>query len=114
MASIAFTLPILPGKTEDFRRFVGEALGPRRNERIAARRRVGITKERIWIQHTPRGDMLLLYLEMDDKTRDDRAFFTSQDPYDLWFKPQIQSITGIDLNQPPPGPPPELVFEWEE
>lgn len=32
MASLAFTLPILPGKADEFRRFAEEVMGPRNKE----------------------------------------------------------------------------------
>jgi hypothetical protein len=117
MASLAFTLPILPGKTQEFRRFAQEVLGPRRDKHEATRQPFGgsgITKELAWIQQTPQGDILIVYLEGDDPVSWFQDWMSSQDPHDRWFKQQVQSISGIDFNQPPAGPLPELAFDWQK
>jgi hypothetical protein len=58
MASFALALPILPGKTEEWRRFIVEVTGPRRSE-------------------------------------------------------TLESLYGLDFNQPSPGTPPRQLFEWQ-
>ncbi|MFQ5854323.1 MAG: hypothetical protein ACE5LU_01580 [Anaerolineae bacterium] len=112
MASLALTIPILPGKTEEFRAFVQEALGPRRAELDASGRKHGLDRQLIWVQPTPQGDVLIVYLEGDDPVKSNDSFVASQDPFDVWWKERIQAITGVDFNQPPPGLP-ELVFNWQ-
>lgn len=52
MASYSFVVPILPGKTEAVRRLSAEASGPRRTEMEEFQRRVGITKQEIWLSLT--------------------------------------------------------------
>jgi hypothetical protein len=55
MASLAFALQLTPGKTEEWRRWSEELLGPRRSEYEASRRRLGVSVERAYYQQTPRG-----------------------------------------------------------
>ena len=35
----------------------------------------------------------------------------STDAFDVWFRGKVMEIHGIDMTQPPPGPPPELVHQ---
>ncbi len=113
MAALALAVPILPGKADAFRGFAREALGPRGREQEESRRKTGLTKELGWIQSTPMGDLLIIYLEGENPVRANQEFVNSTSPYDRWFKEQILAITGVDFNQPPPGPLPELAFDWQ-
>lgn len=36
----------------------------------------------------------------------------SNHPFDVWFKEQVTEFTDLDLSQPPPGPPLELVLQY--
>jgi len=52
MAPLAMTLPLLPGKTEDWKRWVQEMAGARLSEFQASRKRLGITgKHRSFNKH---------------------------------------------------------------
>ncbi|HZT06413.1 MAG TPA: hypothetical protein VFC51_05240 [Chloroflexota bacterium] len=112
MASIAFAFPLLPGKADAGRRFAAEVLGPRRREWEESERRLGITRENWYLQPSPNGDMVIVYFEASDPAQSLGAFSQSQAPFDLWFKQQVQDLCGVDMNQPPAGPPPEAFFEW--
>ena len=52
MALMAVAFPILPGKTDDWRKFIGELNGARRAEFVASRKAVG-ARERTFLQPTP-------------------------------------------------------------
>lgn len=113
MAKIAFATPILPGKLETWRRFNQESLGARLAAHEASRRRLSITRELAWLQQTPEGEIAIVYLEVEDLERAFQGLGASADPYDVWFRQQVLDIHGLDLTQPPEGPPPELAFEWQ-
>ena len=112
MASLAAALPILPGQTEVVRRMSEEALGPRRSEYEESRRRLGITKEMAWIQHTPMGDMVIVYWEAENPQRILEQMARSHDQFDEWFRQFIQNAHGLDITQEQP-PANELVFDWQ-
>lgn len=112
MASLAFIMPVLPGKADDFRRFAQEVTGPRRKEMDEQGQRFGLTSQRVWIQRTPQGDVLIVFLEGDAPGQSLQGFGASQEPFDRWFKQEILAITGVDFNQPPPELP-ELVLNWQ-
>jgi len=55
MASLAFVLPLTPGKTQEWRDWGEEILGPRRSEYEAFRSRLGLRTQRWYLQHPPKG-----------------------------------------------------------
>lgn len=113
MDHICFALPILPGKTEDARAFQQELDGPRKSEYATSEQRIDIVKEHWFLQGTPNGDLLLAYMESPDFGNALGQFSRSQDEFDQWFKRRLADVTGVDLNNPPPGPLSELLSSYE-
>ena len=112
MATTAVAFPILPGKTEEARRFAQEAMGPRGDEAAASFRRLGVTRETWHVQTTPMGDMVIVVMEAADPAAAFKQWAASNDPYDKWFKQQAGVMTGLDFNTPIPTLP-EQIFEWQ-
>jgi hypothetical protein len=112
MASLAMTLPLLPGKTGDWKSWTQEMAGTRLSEFRASRKRLGIIREASFLQQTPQGDMAMLYIEAEDIGRAFQGLATSQGPFDVLFRQKTQEFFGFDLAQPPSGPLPETVFDW--
>lgn len=69
MASYAFVAPILPGKLDAWKQLCAEVSGARKSQHVAARKRAGVTRELVWLQQTPQGDMAIVYWEADDPAR---------------------------------------------
>ena len=113
MTSFAVAVPILPGKTEEWRRFIAEVTGPRRSETEEYHRRFGFTKANWFLQQTPRGDIAIIYVEGNDPEYSFQKWRESDHLYDLWFKQQLGPFYGLDFNQPFPGTPPKQLFEWQ-
>ena len=111
MPSIALAFPLLPGKAEEFRRFAKEVEG-RLSEYGDSCRRLGETRESWYLQASPEGDMGILYMEAEDPARALQEFAASDSSIDVWTKQRLQALTGMDMNQPPPGPLPEHIFDW--
>ena len=114
MASYVFAVPILPGQEEADRQFIAEIQGPRKADYEATWRRFGVRAEQLWYQLTPQGTLVIVRLELDDPAVLFGGLATSDDPYVTWFRGQIQQIHGLDLTQPLPGPPNELVHDWRD
>ena len=110
MASLALAYPILPGKTDDWRRMMAEVNGPRRKEYDASQRRVGV-RSRVFLQRTPQGDLVLVTMDGADPYRSIQEMWTGSDPFSEWFVEKMKDIHGIDLREPPPGPLPELILD---
>lgn len=108
--ALAFTLPLLPGKTEIDRREMRSCWrGERSADYAASRRRHGITREAVWIQESPDGDRAVVYLEADDLERAFGSVATSEEPFDRWFREYALDVHGVDLAQG--FPPPEQVLD---
>ena len=111
MATLAVAFPVLPGKADEGRRFAQEVMGPRRAEAEASFRRLGITRECWYLQSTPMGDLIIVWMEGEDPAGALRKWAESDDPFDRWFKQTAGAISGLDFNQPIPLMP-EQVFEY--
>ncbi len=112
MALMAFVAPIQSGKTGQLRQFVQELNGPRRREYEEARRQYGV-RERIFLQSTPQGDMVVVTLEGDDPVDSFRRWAGSNDPFVQWFSQQVQEIHGFNLGQIVSQPMPQFVLDSE-
>ena len=98
--SIAFTIPILPGKTGRDREVMRSCWqGERQADHQASRHRLGITSESVWLQPTPAGDVAIVHLEADDVGRALEGMATSQDPFDVFFREYVLDVHGVDLTQ---------------
>ena len=84
-------------------------MGPRRSEFAEALKRQGVTKESWFLQKTPQGDMVIVHFEAEDLEKTFETEAKSKDPFMVWFKQQVKSVTGVDLEQPSDEPPPEEI-----
>jgi|ERR1700712_4946764 hypothetical protein len=112
MPMIVIASPILPGKYTDWRNAVAEFGGARREEYTAARARQGVTRQGVFVHHTPEGPMEIMVMEADDPGRALQLIATSEEPFDVEFREYLMNTFGVDLSQPPPGPLPEQVLDW--
>jgi hypothetical protein len=114
MDHVCLVIPILAGRTEDARAFMRELEGERKSEFDASERRIGITKELWYLATLQTGDQLVAYMEARDFGAAVGEFSASQDAFDLWFKRRMADVTGMDLNNIPPGfAPPELLSHYD-
>jgi hypothetical protein len=110
---VCFALPVLEGNTEDARAFFKELETQRKSAYAASEQRINITKESWHIQQTPQGDLLLAYIESPNFADALSKFSQSHDEFDQWFKGRVAEVTGVDLNNPPPGPLSEQLSSYE-
>jgi hypothetical protein len=111
MAVFMGAFPVLPGKEEELRKFAEETRS-RRGEFDASQQRLGITEELWVLQQSPEGSMVIIHFESDDVEGALATFAQSDDSFDVWFKDRVKEISGVDLNEPPLGPLPEVIFDW--
>ena len=109
--TIAFTVPLLPGKTETDRHEMRSCWnGERASEHAASRRRHGVTREAVWIQEGPDGDRAVVLLEAADVASVFAGFATSDAPFDRWFREHVLDVHGLDVTE---GlAPPEQVLDY--
>jgi hypothetical protein len=110
MPLMAVALPILPGKTPEWRAWMEELHGTRQAEFAESRRRAGV-HERTFLQQTPMGDFVLVTLEGDDPVRSFGQMLNATDPFSKWFGEHAMAVHG-DL-PPMTGSPSELVADSE-
>jgi hypothetical protein len=109
MALFAIAIP-LPTEEQKNRwlQFIGDLQGERREDFVASRRALGV-RERVFLQETPHGALVLVTLEGDDPAAAFGQFGKSGSEFDDWFAQQVLAIHDFDLKNPPDGPMPRLV-----
>lgn len=111
MESIGFIAPLLPGKTEtDRAAMISCWRGDRREAYRASRERLGITREAVFVQSTPNGDVAVVYWEATDVDAALKGMATSGDPFDRWFRDHVRDVHGMDVEDG--FPPPEQVMDY--
>ena len=93
--------PLLPGGLEKWKKMVNEIKGPRKNEYQAARKKMGIKHERVWLQQTAQGEFTLVSFEGTDTSKVLEKFLKSQDPFDKWFARTFKRSTDRGIGNPP-------------
>ena len=111
MALIAFAIPILPGKTPEWRAWMQELKDSRQQE-FAESRRGARLHERTFLQQTPMGDLVIITLEGDDPGQAFGQLLTDSDAFSKWFGEHAMAAHG-DLQLPTTGSPSELVADSE-
>ena len=110
MTRMALVFPVLPGKDA---RDIAREMKSRPREYEQSRKRLGITMERAYLQHTPMGDFVTSYIEAEgDVLEKFGKLATSDLEIDRYFVKAVKEIHGADLSQPMPGPAPETVAAW--
>lgn len=104
MATVAFAAPILPGKLETWRKFSQEINGARRADFEDQQRRMGMTRQMVWLQQTPMGDFAVVMQEGGEVEQVMPRLGASDNPFDVRFRQQVLDIHGLDFKQPPPRP----------
>jgi hypothetical protein len=102
MPLMAVALPILPGKTPEWRTWMEEVNGPRHEEFADSRRRAGV-HERTFLQSTPMGDFVIVTLEGDDPGRSFAQLMGGTDAFSEWFRQGAMAAHG-DLDLPADRP----------
>ena len=110
MPMMAVAFPILPGKTAEWRAWMEEVNGPRREEFAESRRKAGV-HERTFLQSTPMGDLVIVTLEGNDPGHSFGQMVGAGDAFATWFAERAKTIHGIDLTAPMTGAPSVLVVD---
>lgn len=107
-------VPVLPGKTEQWRKFANALKKEKSNDLKASRKRLGV-RERAFFQHTPNGDLVILTFEGENPESAFAKFGSGNDAFTQWFVKEVKEIHGVDLTVPPPKDGmPELVVDTGE
>jgi hypothetical protein len=112
MKPIALAFPVLPGKTDKAKRFMKSLKTEHAKDFAALEKKLKTTKEAIFLQSSPQGDMIIDYYECANPQKSIEAMAKSKDKFALWMKSEISDFTGIDVSAMGKEPLPEqlLVF----
>lgn len=110
MPVLAMALPVPPGKTQALEQHIAEAVEHEDFEDTL--KGFGILHESWHIQETPQGDLLIMVFEADDPLAMLGEFSQSEKDLPVMQKAFLKETLGIDLTQPPPGPPSRAIFSW--
>ena len=93
MSLTTIVIPILPGKTPEWRAFIAELNGPRHQEFADSRKAAGV-HERTFLQESPMGDFVLVTLEGDDPLRSFGQLMSGTDEFSKWFTGNAMAAHG--------------------
>ena len=114
MPAITFVAPLLPGKEEEWRRFVQEVVEERLPEYEQLRRRLGISNESVWLARTNLCQTVLVYLEVESPEWIASALATSEAPFDVWLKERLSEFHGHALVHAPRRAAAKLIFAYPD
>jgi hypothetical protein len=114
MPAMTFVAPLLPGKEEEWRRFVQEVFEERLSEYERLRQRLGIRNESVWLARTNAGETVIAHLEAEAPERVAPALTTSTDPFDVWFKERLLVFHGHALVRVPKRLAARLIFAYPD
>lgn len=112
MAVFNGAFPILPGKEQTARDFAVACMGERRKGFEAQLVRGGLTRETWALQETPMGSFMLVWFEGPDIEKAFTELATSSDEFTVWFRGQVDDVTGMDMGAPPEGPLPDVLVDF--
>ena len=89
-------VPIFKGKEEEWKNFVAELNGDRKDDFLASTWRHGI-RQRTFLQEGPEGAIVIVTLQGKDPEHSFREFIKGKDAFTTWFIAKVNSIHGIDF-----------------
>ena len=114
MPAMTFAAPILPGKEEEWRRFVQEVTEELPDDYGEFRRRLGFSNESLWLVRTDDAETAMAYLEADDPARVLVALSDPKRPFDTWLKGRLSELHGDALARMPRRTMAELIFTRQD
>ncbi len=114
MPAMTFVAPLLPGKEEEWRRFVQEVVEERLPEYEQLRQRLGIRNESVWLARTNLGETVIAYMEVETLEWVASALTTSEVPFDVWLKERLLEFHGHTLLHVPSKAAAKLIFAYPD
>jgi hypothetical protein len=109
MSNYCFVAPILPGGEDTMKAWIHENLDKNEDhDRVMGQ--AGVSREQVWIQHTPMGDFAVASYETSDPGKTFQFLTSSNDPWAVKFRNLLSKAHGIDLSKPMPLN--KLVADW--
>ncbi len=110
MPAIGFVLPLLPGKTDVDRAAMVSCWHGERRVYEDAPAACWATREAVWNQPGPTGDVVVVYMEADDLEAAFKMVASSEEPFDRWFRDHVRQVHGVALEEG--FAPPEQILDF--
>lgn len=110
MPILAMAVPVPPGKVTTLEQHIAEAM--KREDIDDTLTGFGIRHESWHIQESPEGPLLIMVFDAEDPLAMLESFSRSQKDLPVWQRAFLKKALGIDLSEPPPGPPSRSIFNW--
>ncbi len=111
MAFVVRAFP-LRGSVSDLEAFSAQLSGDRASEASQFYRHYGIEHESWHLQETANGPWVIAVTLLADPSEAAQRYADATEAFHAWFKSQILSLTGVDPNITPLGPPTKELFAW--
>ena len=112
---LTLVLPLLPGQSEAWRRFLQELQASRRADFDAAYGRWGLRSLALWLAPGRPGDLVVVQVELAGALADaEERFARSQQPFDQWITERARELHGVDLRTGVARYRAELLGLWPE
>ena len=102
----------LRGSITDLQAFAEALAGPRSGDAARFYRAYGVERESWHLQHTDQGAWVIAVTELADPVEAAPRFADATEAFHLWFKSQVEALTGVDPNIAPLGPPTRQLYAW--
>ncbi len=109
----AIAIPVLETKVGQWKAWIQECLGPRREEFDDFNERMGLTLHRAWLMQSRQGPQVIVLFDGPGADNFLQKMATSQAPFDRWFRERVSAIHDIDLSTPDILSPAELFLDWQ-
>jgi hypothetical protein len=102
--------PIVAGKMDTWKHWANDLQNSRAEEFEEFNARYGLTRHSAWLAETPTGQMVAVLHEGPGAENFMSKLATSDNEFDVWFKQRVKEFHNIDLSEPLPGSPPQLLI----
>jgi Family of unknown function (DUF6176) len=100
MPLFAYAAPIQPNKTAEFRQYVANLRGAGRKEYEESRQKAGFSRESIFLQQTPLGEVVVVVQEADNEQNALAALRGMIDSYNVSYFQRTRDINGYETVGP--------------
>lgn len=114
MADVLIVLPVVTGKSEEWRRFAQQVQGSRLTEFTETIRDLGLESLSVWLADTRVGHIAVAHLTATRDPADMQDdLMKSQQPFSVWFKERVHVLHGVDLSSMLEELTAEHILDWK-
>ena len=113
MQLLVRAFPVLPGKEGQLQQFADELKTTRADALQDFHQQLGVSRETWHLQQTPHGPWVIAVTEISGKPIESAGndYAASNFEFAMWFKDQVNQLSGIDPAAAPLGPPTTCIFD---